>query len=252
MLGADVLVRQALGLLGGIGQHALALVAERQIDAGRNLLADGRVTLDLLANGVHRRMLPEKAIGQCFVLAQQSQQQVLRLDVRRTKLAGLVAGEENHASRFFGVPFKHFASPKALEPATPAPGEPGGNRRLTFPREVNRAGGKALIPHLETYYFSSSFQPPSNPVFIPPSSSQRISLSLSPAAGGSGCCLQVTPATTLVRLPRCARHAAAAPDGTAGRRRGCESLSGRSAGIRHAAGRSGQRPRPPCARQGRQ
>ena len=124
MLGADVLVRKPLGLFGGIGQHALALIAERQIDAGRNLLADGRVPLDLLADGVHRRMLPEEAIGQSFVLAQQAQQQVLRLDVRRTKLAGFIAREEDHASRFFGVPFKHFASPKALDRPLMLPGSP--------------------------------------------------------------------------------------------------------------------------------
>ena len=40
VLGADVLVVQALGLLGAIGQHALAFVAERQIHRSGNLFAD--------------------------------------------------------------------------------------------------------------------------------------------------------------------------------------------------------------------
>ena len=40
MLGADVLVAEPLGFLGAIGQHALALVAQRQIDGRGNLLAN--------------------------------------------------------------------------------------------------------------------------------------------------------------------------------------------------------------------
>ena len=40
-------------------------------------------------------------------LAQQAKQQVLRLDVRRAKFAGLKAGKEDDAARLFCVPFKH-------------------------------------------------------------------------------------------------------------------------------------------------
>ena len=64
VLGADVLVIQPLGFFGRVGQHALALVAERQIDRGGHLLADGRVALDLLADGFHRRVRAEEAVGQ--------------------------------------------------------------------------------------------------------------------------------------------------------------------------------------------
>jgi hypothetical protein len=52
-------------------------------------------------------VLAEEAIGESFVLAQETKQQVLRLDVRGTELTRLIAREENHASRFFGIPFEH-------------------------------------------------------------------------------------------------------------------------------------------------
>ena len=55
MLGADVLVIQALGFFGAIGQHALAFVAQRQIHRSGHLLANGGVRLDLLADGFHWR-----------------------------------------------------------------------------------------------------------------------------------------------------------------------------------------------------
>ncbi len=73
---------EPLRLLGGIGQHALALVAERQIHRGGHLLADRGVPLDLLADGFDRGVRAQEAIGQRLVLAQQAQQQVLGLDVR--------------------------------------------------------------------------------------------------------------------------------------------------------------------------
>ena len=114
MLGANVLVRKALGFFRGVGQHALALVAQGQVHGGRYLLPDRGVGLDLLANGFHRSMRPQEPIGQRLVFAQKTQQQVLRLDVRRTKLAGFVTCEEDDASGLFRVPFEHWTSPKAL------------------------------------------------------------------------------------------------------------------------------------------
>ena len=66
---------------------------------------------NLLADRLDRGMRTQEAIGQRFVFAQQSQQQVLRLDVRRTELAGLVARKEDHAPCFLRVPFKHEPSP---------------------------------------------------------------------------------------------------------------------------------------------
>ncbi len=63
MLGADVLVAQPLGFFGRIGQHALALVRKRQVDAGRDLFANGGVRLDLLADRLHRGVRAQEAVG---------------------------------------------------------------------------------------------------------------------------------------------------------------------------------------------
>ena len=55
VLGADVLVVEPLGFFGAIGQHALALVAERQIDGSRNLLAHRGVRLRSACEWIRRR-----------------------------------------------------------------------------------------------------------------------------------------------------------------------------------------------------
>ena len=109
VFGADVLVGEALGLLGGVGEHALALVGEREVDRGGDLLADGGVALDLLADGLDRGVRAQEAVGERLVLAQQAEQQVLGLDVRRTELAGLVAGKEDDSSRLLGIAFEHIS-----------------------------------------------------------------------------------------------------------------------------------------------
>src|SRR5229473_3556836 len=51
MLGSKVLVRKALSLLGSVCQNPLALVAQRVIDRGRDLLPDRGVPLNLLEIG---------------------------------------------------------------------------------------------------------------------------------------------------------------------------------------------------------
>jgi hypothetical protein len=63
MLGADVLVAQPLGFFRRIGQHPLALVRERQVHGGRDLLADGGVRLNLLADRLHRGVRAQEAVG---------------------------------------------------------------------------------------------------------------------------------------------------------------------------------------------
>ena len=62
MLGTDVLVIQALGFFGAIGEHALALVAERQIHRSGHLLPNGGVGFNLLANGFNGGMGPQETI----------------------------------------------------------------------------------------------------------------------------------------------------------------------------------------------
>ena len=127
-----------LGLFGGVGQHPLALVAQRQIDRGRDLLADRGVRFDLLADRFDRGVRAQEPVGQRLVFAQQAQQQVLGLDVRAAELAGLVAREEDDASGFLRISFKHnspafqaywmpqsggpFNRPQACRPPASAPG----------------------------------------------------------------------------------------------------------------------------------
>ncbi len=107
VLGADVLVVEPLGLLGAVGQNALALVAERQIHRGGNLLANRGVRFNLLANRFDGGVRPQEPVRQRLVFAQQPEQQVLGLDVGAAELAGLVPREEDHPSRLFRVSFKH-------------------------------------------------------------------------------------------------------------------------------------------------
>src|ERR1017187_7157217 len=114
MLGSNVLVRKALSLLGSISQNPLALVAPREIDRGRELLPDRGVSLNLLADGLDRGMRTQEPEGESFVFAQKSQQQVLRLYVRRTELTGLVARKEDDALCFLRVAFEHEPSPRQV------------------------------------------------------------------------------------------------------------------------------------------
>ena len=107
MLGADVLVAQPLGFFRAIGQHALALMAQRQIDRSGNLLADGGVAFDLLADGFDGGVGAQEPVRQRFVLAQQAEQQVLGFDVGTAELAGLVSREEDHSPRLLRITFKH-------------------------------------------------------------------------------------------------------------------------------------------------
>ena len=76
------------------------------------------MSFDLLANGFDRSVRTQKAIGQGFVFAQKSQQQMLRLNIRRPELAGFVARKKDDAPRFFRITFKH----KALPPWLPKDG----------------------------------------------------------------------------------------------------------------------------------
>src|SRR5579884_1286657 len=112
MLSPNVLVRQPLGFFRGIGKHALALVAQRKIDGGRNLLANGSVTLDLFADGFDRGMRTQEAVGQSLVFAQESQEQVLGLYIRRTELAGFIPCKEYDAPCFFRITLEHNPFPQ--------------------------------------------------------------------------------------------------------------------------------------------
>jgi len=71
---SDMLLAKAFGFFGRVSQNAPALVAQRQIHRGWDLLADRGVTLDLSANAFDRSVGAKKVIGKRFVLAQEAQQ----------------------------------------------------------------------------------------------------------------------------------------------------------------------------------
>src|SRR5579864_1908886 len=71
-------------------------------------------------------MRAQKAVGQRLVFAQQAQQQVLRLYIRRAELAGLVSCKEDYAPGFLCVPLEHIPLTQML-PVTSA-----GNISLSF------------------------------------------------------------------------------------------------------------------------
>src|SRR6266481_3788514 len=143
MLGANMFVAQTLGFFSGVSQHALAFIAERKIHGRRDLLPDRGVSFDLLANGFDRSMRTQESVRQCFIFAQQAQQEVLRFYIRRPELARLIAREEDHASGLFCIPLEHVPltkmsqSPLPEHPSLP----PGANNvppeRKPFVRPVS-------------------------------------------------------------------------------------------------------------------
>src|ERR1700680_2373601 len=69
------------------------------------------MSLDLLANGFDRGVGAQETIGQGLIFAQESEKQVLSLDIRRPELAGFVACEKDDAPGFLRIAFKHNALP---------------------------------------------------------------------------------------------------------------------------------------------
>src|SRR5467141_2320195 len=121
MLGADVLMTEALRFFRRHVKDALALRAERHFDGRRDALADGDAGFDLFAYGFDRALLPQETIGQGLVLEHQAEQQMLRLDVRTAILAGFVPREKYDASRLLCITFEHVSSLLPLGARSPRP-----------------------------------------------------------------------------------------------------------------------------------
>src|SRR6478735_2628042 len=83
-------------------------------------------------------MRAQKAVGQRLVFTQQTQQQVLRLYIRRAELAGLVSCKEDYAPGFLGVPREHIPLTQML-PVTSA-----GNISLSFSRDPATSPERSL------------------------------------------------------------------------------------------------------------
>ena len=108
VLGADVVVQQPVGFLGGELQDALGLGAERDVDRRRHLLPEHGPAFDFLADALERRCDRAKIrLVRPLPFADQPEQQVLGLDGIAAELAGLVAGEEENPPGSFRVPFEH-------------------------------------------------------------------------------------------------------------------------------------------------
>src|SRR6202007_824134 len=123
MFRADVFVAQALCFLGCEIQDALALLAQRNFHRSRDALTRGDARLDFLADGFDRAMRAQKTVRERLILAQQSQQQMLCLDIRAAVLARLVACEKDYAPSLFCIAFKH-GSPTVSWSRRPSTGGP--------------------------------------------------------------------------------------------------------------------------------
>src|SRR5260370_8530216 len=66
-------------------------------------------------------MRAQKTIGQGLVFAEQSEQQVFGLNIRRTELAGLVPRKEDDAPGFLRVAFEHIPIPPRVRAERPRP-----------------------------------------------------------------------------------------------------------------------------------
>ena len=111
MLGADVVVQEPIGFFRRELEHTLGFGAERDFDRRRHLLAEDRAAFDFLADVFERQVRTrENSARQPFPFADQSEEQVLRLDRDAPELARFVAGEEQHPPGSFRVPLEHPAA----------------------------------------------------------------------------------------------------------------------------------------------
>src|SRR5882724_5580978 len=107
MLSSNMFMGKSFRFLGSVCQHTLALITKRKIHRSGNLLPNCGVPFNLLADRLHRSMRPQEAVREGFIFAQQAQQKMLRLYIRRPELACLIARKEYYAPRFFCITLEH-------------------------------------------------------------------------------------------------------------------------------------------------
>src|ERR1700733_775616 len=100
MLGADVLVAQPLGFFRCEIQNAFAFLTQRNLPRRGDASAHGDARFDFLPDGFDGAMRAQEAVSEGFVLAQQSQQQMLRLDIGAAVLARLISCKKYYAPSF--------------------------------------------------------------------------------------------------------------------------------------------------------
>ena len=91
----------------GFTQDALALCADRNFNGSGDALATRDLGFDFSRRACAPPLLLRSLRASGLILSKQSEQQVFRLNVRTSVLAGFVAGEEDYAAGFLCVSFKH-------------------------------------------------------------------------------------------------------------------------------------------------
>jgi hypothetical protein len=108
MLRADGGVQHALRLVRGVGQDLLGFLGQGQLGGRRDALHEDPLALDLAPDRLRLDLEAlEELVDRLLALAQDAEQDVLRLDHPTAQLAGLVAREEQRSARLFVVLFEH-------------------------------------------------------------------------------------------------------------------------------------------------
>jgi hypothetical protein len=112
VLGANVVVDQSLGLLGGMGQHFLRFRGKRDFYRRRDLVPNDNTTLDFFTDAFHGEMgFGEEPAGQALAFSNEAEQEVLRLDRIAAQLRCFVSGKEDYPLSSLGVPLEHVLHP---------------------------------------------------------------------------------------------------------------------------------------------
>jgi len=105
---------------------------------------------DFLVNGIVFQ-IREEPPDQSFVFAKKTQEKVFGLDIRRAKILGFIAGEENNSPGTFCVPLKHTSIPNARNYPIPnssaaSNGVPQ-RRQITAAQSPHVRGSVTSTPH---------------------------------------------------------------------------------------------------------
>src|SRR4051794_28330327 len=82
-------------------------MAQGEIDRRRHLFTYCRMSFDLFSDRFDCRVRPQEAVCKRLVLSQESEQQVLGLNVRTSELTRFVSCKEDNPSSFLRISFKH-------------------------------------------------------------------------------------------------------------------------------------------------
>jgi hypothetical protein len=111
VLGADVVVSQALRLFRRVKEDPGRLRAERNLDRRRHPVAPGHPRLDFTERvGIRQVRAGEKPSSQPDDVAQHTEEEVLGFNRVRAEVARLVPGKEQRPACAVGVAFEHVTA----------------------------------------------------------------------------------------------------------------------------------------------